>query len=77
MVFNITKDDLRVRMAAIDEDIWPEPATRKKVVHPKTQAKYGEFTASGEVIMRDVLEDVWSDINKEYGINAQLPPPKE
>ena len=77
MVFNVTKDDVRVRMAAVDEDIWPEPATRKKVVKPETQAKYGEFTASGEVIMRDVLEDVWSEINEEYGIDAQLPPPKE
>ena len=77
MVFNITKDDIRVRMAAIDVDIWPQPATRKKVVNPETQAKYGEFTASGEVIMRDVLEDVWSDVNKEHGINAQLPPPKK
>ena len=77
MVFNVTKDDIRVRMAAIDVDIWPQPATRKKVVKPETQAKYGEFTASGEVIMRDVLEDVWSDINNEYGINAQLPPPKK
>jgi len=76
MVFNITKADIRVRMAAVDEDIWPQPATRKKVVNPETQAKYGEFTASGEVIMRDVLEDVWAEINKEYGINAQLPPPK-
>ena len=29
MVWNITKDDIRVRMAAVDEDVWPPPATEK------------------------------------------------
>jgi hypothetical protein len=23
MVWNITKDDIRVRMAIVDEDVWP------------------------------------------------------
>ena len=26
MVFNVTKDDIRVRMAAIDESVWPLPS---------------------------------------------------
>jgi len=30
MVFNVDKANIRVRMAAIDEDIWPPPATQKK-----------------------------------------------
>jgi hypothetical protein len=24
MVFNVTKEDIRVRMAAVDEEIWPQ-----------------------------------------------------
>ena len=35
---------------------------------------YGAFTKSGEVMMRDVLEDIWSDVNAKYGTDAQLPP---
>ena len=27
MVFNVTKEDIKVRMAAVDEDIWPLPST--------------------------------------------------
>ena len=31
MVFNVTKDDdIRVRMSAIDEEVWPSPALKKK-----------------------------------------------
>jgi ribonuclease Z len=74
MVFNVTRDDIRVRMAAVDEDIWPLPPTRPKVVKKERQLAYGEFTKSGEVMMRDVLEQIWSEVNEKYGIDAKLPP---
>ena len=76
MVFNVTKDDIRVRMAAVDQEIWPMPATRKKMVKPDLQVGYGDFTRSGEWWQRDVLQEVWDDANKKYGTNAQLPPPR-
>ena len=74
MVFNVTPDDVRVRMAAIDEDIWPLPPAREMVVDESQRKTYGEFTKSGEWMMRDVLEKVWGDVNKKYGTDAQLPP---
>ncbi len=76
MVFNVTRDDIRVRMAAIDEEIWPLPATRKKQVDNSLMQGYGDFTRSGEVWHRDVLEEVWNDANEKYGTNAKLPPPR-
>ena len=77
MVFNLTKDDIRVRMAAVSQDIWPMPPTRKKVVDNSLMQGYGDFTRSGEVWHRDVLEQVWGDANKKYGTNAKLPPPRK
>ena len=77
MVFNVTRDDVRVRMAAIDEDIWPLPLAREMVVDKSQQKTYGEFTKSGEVMMRDVLEKVWDDVNQKYGTDAKLPPAEE
>ncbi len=74
MVFNVTRDDIRVRMAVVDEDIWPLPPTRETVVEPGDRQSYGEFVASGEVMMRDVLEPLWAEINAKYGTDAQLPP---
>lgn len=38
--------------------------------------KYGKFTASGKVVMRDVLEQIWGDVNKQYGTDVQLPSQK-
>ena len=73
MVFNITRDDIRQRMAAIDEDIWPLPPTRPKVTKKEDQQSYGEFTASGNVYMMDILEDIWSDVNEKYDSDAKLP----
>ena len=35
---------------------------------------YGEFTKSGDVMMRNVAEKVWGDVNKKYGTDAKLPP---
>ncbi len=77
MVFNLTKEDIRVRMAAVDEEIWPLPATRKKQVDNSLMQGYGDFTRSGEVWHRDVLEEVWGDANEKYGIDAKLPPPRK
>jgi ribonuclease Z len=74
MVFNVTRDDIRVRMAVVDPDVWPLPPTRPKVVEKERQVTYGEFTKAGEVMMRDVLEQVWGDVNEKYGIDAKLPP---
>jgi len=28
MVWNVTKDDIRVRMSAIDEEVWPRDEIR-------------------------------------------------
>ena len=75
MVFNVTKDDVRVRMAKIDEDVWPLPATREKVVKPERLQGYSEFTRSGEWMMRDVLEDVWSSVSDKYGAVLNLRQP--
>ena len=44
------------------------------MVDQSLQQTYGEFTKSGEVMMREVLEQIWGEINEKYGTNAQLPP---
>ena len=31
MVFNVTKDDIKVRMAVINEDVWPLPSVTPKL----------------------------------------------
>ncbi len=74
MVFNVTPDDVRVRMAVIDEDIWPQPPTQQKL-QPDFSLRIGftDFIMSGRVPFADVVKDIYDDINERYGTN--VPPP--
>lgn len=74
MVFNVTKDDIKVRMAAIDEDIWPSPPTRPKVAEDKGTEVLSEFMLSGDYFMEELLTGIWEDTVAEYGSDAKLPP---
>ena len=72
MVWNITKDKIRVRMARIDEDIWPPPATEKpQLPDPKERIPYSDMIDGGRYDVKDVIQPVYDKINKEYGINEK------
>ena len=75
MVFNVTKDDIRVRMAAVDEDIWPMPATRKQVPPDRKlqRVQMSDFVRGGRVVHKDVLQTIYDRINRMYGTNEQVP----
>jgi ribonuclease Z len=72
MVWNITKDDIRVRLAIIDEDVWPPPATEKpQVPDPTIRIPYSDEIAGGRLDVKDVIQPTYDAINKEYGLNEK------
>ena len=72
MVWNITKDDIRVRLAIIDEDVWPPPATEKpQLPDTSTRIPYSDAILGGKLDVKDVLQPTFDAINKEYGINEK------
>lgn len=75
MVFNVTKDDIRVRMAVIDEDIWPQPSTIPLVPPDRSllRTTMTDFIIEGRVVHRDILEEIYAEINEVYGSNATVP----
>ena len=74
MVFNVTKKDIKVRMAVIDEDIWPQPAVGKKLPpDPSKRIGFSKFITDGRVNFKDVVDKIYADINKKYGTNVQAP----
>ncbi len=74
MVWNITKDDIRVRMAVIDEDIWPQPAVGKKLPPDRsTRIGFTDFVLSGREPFLDVVQKIYDDINAEYGSDYKVP----
>lgn len=74
MVFNVTKEDIKVRMAVIDEDIWPQPAVGKKLP-PDASKKIGfsDFITGGRVNYKDVVDGIYAEINKKYGTDIPAP----
>ena len=75
MVFNVTKEDIKVRMAAVEESIWPQPSTIPLVPpDPKLQrTALSKKMREGRVVHRDVLQEVYDDINKRFGSNENVP----
>jgi ribonuclease Z len=56
MVFNVTKEDIRVRMAAIDEAIWPQPSVTETLpADPKERVGFSDYIMKGRVVYEDVI----------------------
>lgn len=74
MVWNVTKDKIRVRMSAIDEDIWPQPSVYGKESPDLSQRiPFSKFITDGRVNYKDVVESLYKEINKKYGSDVKLP----
>ena len=75
MVLNVTKDDIRVRMAVIDEDIWPQPSTIPLVPPDPSlvRTELSESMLAGRVVHREELEELYAEINAKYGSKFKLP----
>jgi ribonuclease Z len=74
MVFNVTKDDIKVRMSAIDEDIFPPaPIKAKNAPDVSKMISMSEFIASGRLPFPEVVGPIYDDINEQYGTDHQPP----
>lgn len=75
MVLNVTKDDIRVRMAVIDEAIYPQPAASGKKLPPDPSKRIGfsDYITGGRVVYEDVLQGIYDRVNGEYGSNEEVP----
>jgi ribonuclease Z len=72
MVWNITKDDIRVRMAVYDEDVWPpQPSEKPQVPDPNLRIPFSDFIANGKYDVKDVIQPIYDEINEEYGLNEK------
>ncbi len=74
MVFNVTKKDIRTRMASVDENIWPPPATQPKL--PPDFSKrigFSQEILSGRTVFKDIVQTIYDDINETYGTDVNPP----
>jgi len=75
MVFNVTKDDIKVRMAAVEEAVWPQPSNIPLVPPDPSLRRTGlsNFMLEGRVVHRELLQEVYDDVNKRFGSNEKVP----
>ena len=72
IVVNVTKDQIRTRMAIVDEDVWPPPATEKPLVpDPNARIPYSKEIAGGKLDVKDVIQPTYDEINKKYGLSEK------
>ena len=72
MVWNVTKDEIRVRMAAKDDEVWPSPALKEKQAPDKSQlVEMSDWNKSGWDEYPEVLNPVWEEVNKLYGTDLK------
>jgi len=72
MVWNVTKDNIRVRMAVVSEEVWPPPASEAPMPPiPSNRIGYSKEIIGGKLDVEDVVQPVYDDINKEYGLEEK------
>ena len=72
MVWNVTKEDIRVRMAAVSEEVWPPPGPNPPIAPDRSQAvPNSQFIIDGGLHFTDIVKEMYDDINKRYDSNAK------
>jgi ribonuclease Z len=74
MVFNVTADEVRVRMSAVDEAIWP-PAPQKTKQAPDVSKAIpmSDFVRGGGEDFPDVVGPIYDEINQRFGTSIPVP----
>jgi len=89
MVWNVTKDDIRVRMAATEEHTWAPPTTRpaqaptkndraifaKNKGLPPEAIGFSDFIANGKWNVDDVLQPIYQEAGQTLGREFSYPDP--
>jgi len=72
MVWNVTKEKITVRMAVVNEEVWPPPASEKpEPPDPSRRVPFSDLISGGKLDVIDVLKPIYAEINKKYGLNEQ------
>ncbi len=72
MVWNITRENITVRMAVVSEEVWPPPASEVPVPpDPSRRIPFSDMISGGRLDVSDVLQPIYDEINQQYGLNEQ------
>jgi len=74
MVWNVTKDKIRTRMAVINEDIWPLPSVTEKLpADPSQKIGFSDYIKGGREVFKDIVHQAYDATNKQFHTNVPYP----
>jgi len=72
MVWNITKDEIRTRMAAVNEDVWPPPAPQAPPPVDRSITQYtSDWIVERNLDVREIVQEIYDRTNEQYGTNEK------
>lgn len=72
MVWNVTKDNLHVRMAAVNEDVWPPPAPQPPPPVDRAATKYvSDWITEQNLDVDEIIQGIYDRANMMYGTNEK------
>ncbi len=74
MVFNVDKNEIRTRMAVVNEDVFPLPSVTEKLpADPSQRIGFTEFIRNGREVFGDIIQKAYDETNEEFGTNIPAP----
>ena len=71
LVWNVTKDRIRVREVVYNENVWTAPIVNRGEIDTSLRESESDFIKSGVADFADVIGDVYERTNKKYGTNVK------
>ena len=74
MVWNVTKDEIKVRMAAIDHETWNPPAAYPpEPVKAEDRVGYSPEIEGGRLDVSDVIKPIYDEASEALGRKFEYP----
>ena len=74
MVFNVTRDSIRVRMAVTNEDVWPLPSVSEKLpANPEERVGFSDYITAGRVVFTEIVQSIYDETNELFGTDYEAP----
>jgi ribonuclease Z len=72
MVWNVTKDDIKVRKISYNEDMWPPPAPQPPPPVDRSITKYtSDWITEQNLDVNEIIQGIYDRANKKYGTNEK------
>jgi hypothetical protein len=74
LVWNVTKDDIRVREVVYNENVWTAPIANKNEVDTSQRQSESEWVIEGRADFKDIIGQVYKRTNEKYGTDFKPGP---